>query len=358
MKKLLVIIGALSMGGAEHMVYELLKHIDRSRFQASILCYAGKLGTPIEEDIEKTIEVIYLDKGGTITLSTIRSVFSKINEINPDIIHAHLGGMVYAIPWTFLHSKKRLVVTAHTKPSQAFNRKIEGLLKWMLRHRGKTTKVVAVSEENHYALMEYLKVDANVCRYVNNGIDLERFFQKEHSHFTYINVARQDENKNQVSIVRAFSRLYKSNMDIRLILVGDGPCHQNLVEEAQRLGVSDVVLFPGMVSDVENYYAVSDVYIQSSFREAMPLSALEAMAAGLPLISTNVGGMKDITKENGILISAGDDGQLYHAMECILKAGLEEISFRSMVSRELVKNYSSKKMAEEYMNLYDEILEA
>lgn len=356
MKKILIILGTLSMGGGQHMVYELVDNIDKSRFDVTVMCYIGKLGTPLEKKVEEVANIVYLNENHGITLASMKHVFAKIREINPDLIHAHLGGMVYAIPWAFLNKKKSLMITAHTEPSQAFHKKVEKLFHWLLKNRKKTTMVVAVSKENHTALMNYFSIDCEVCRYINNGIQLKKFYRTEHDYYTFINVARQDENKNQIAILECFNELYINNKNIRLLLVGDGPCHSMLVERTKVLGIESAVSFPGMVKDVENYYAVSDAYIQSSFVEAMPLSALEAMAAGLPLISTDVGGMKDITCENGLLIPPGNNEALVTAMDTLLYEQEEQRKIREQKSLELVENYSSEKMAKEYMKLYDEML--
>lgn len=88
-----------------------------------------------------------------------------------------------------------------------------------------------------------------------------------------------------------------------------------LQQEICKRGLYKVVTMPGNVSNVEDYYALADVYVQASHREALPLTTLEAMAAGLPIISTDVGGMKDIFKDNGILISDNDDTALLCAMK-------------------------------------------
>lgn len=358
MKKILIILGALSMGGGEHMVYELVDNIDKKRFDVTVMCYIGKLGTPLEKEMERIAHVVYLNENQGISLKSMSHVMSKIREINPDLVHAHMGGMVYAIPWAFLNRKKCLMITAHTEPTQAFHKKVEKLFHWQLKNRKKTSMVVAVSKENHSAIMEYFSVGSDVCRYINNGIQLKKFYRTKHDYYTFINVARQDENKNQVAILECFNQLYINNKNIRLLLVGDGPCHSMLLERTEELGIENAVIFPGMVKDVENYYAVSDAYIQSSFIEAMPLSALEAMATGLPLVSTDVGGMKDITQENGLLIPAGDNKALVAAMETLLHEDEKQRRMREQKSLELVKNYSSEKMAKEYMDLYDEMLGA
>lgn len=113
---------------------------------------------------------------------------------------------------------------------------------------------------------------------------------------------------------------------------------------------------PGEVSNVEDYYAISDVYVQSSHREALPMSILEAMAAGLPIISTDVGGIRDVVKGNGILVEEANDDALYYAMKKIYDSSEKVISEIQKESFLLSESYSSKKMAVSYMNLYIQAL--
>ena len=351
-KSILFLIESMSEGGAQHMLYELIKSLNKTAFQPILVCYGQKSGSALEAMAEKEFSVEYLDHVGVITPRALSTIFRKIKEINPDVVHAHLGGMVFAIPWAALKKNSRLVVTAHTKPSRAFNKKVEPLLRWLLKHRKNTTSVVAVSKENHQQLMEYLRVSEDACPCINNGIDIHRFYQEAHDSFTYINVARQDENKNQQAIINAFGRIHGKYPNTKLILAGDGPCHQQLKDLVYRMDLEQCVSFPGMVGDVEHYYAVADVYVQSSYVEAMPLSVLEAMAAGLPIVSTNVGGLCDVVKENGRLVVAGDEEALYSAMRELYELPPEKRAQMGDKSREIVQGYSSENMARQYEMVY------
>ncbi len=339
------------------MIYELLKHLDKNKFDSTILCYAGRTESVLEKQAERDFDVQYMDETGSISFLSLCRVFKKIKNLSPDVVHAHLGGMVYAIPWAFFHKGRKLIITAHTKPKMAFNKKVEPLLKYLLRHRKNDVKVVAVSEENYIMLQSYLNVSNEVCACVNNGVDLDRFYRSDHELFTYINVARQDENKNQSAILEAFNKVYQHNNNIRLLLLGDGPFHKTLLDRVYQLNLNDKVILPGLVGDVENYYAISDVYVQASHREAMPLSVLEAMAAGLSIISTDVGGMKDIVKDNGILVEDNDDEALYNAMKdmCFSAKSIQDNMNKN--SLEIVKLYSSEGMARKYEELYVNLLD-
>lgn len=346
--KLLTILPGFATGGAENMVYELCKQLGKKDIDNYILCYCGKQNTALESKVEKVAKVTYLNCSGTVNIKNIRAVIRLMDEIAPDVVHAHMGGALFASIWTLIRNKP-LVVTIHTTPQKAFSSKIENLL--YLRALFGKFQMVAVSQENKRLADSYYHMKQE-CLCVNNGVDLERFYSTPHKGFTLINVARQDDNKNQWMLIEAFAELRKQNHDMRLILLGDGPNHDALKRRCIELGIGKAVSLPGSVSNAEKYYAVADVYVQTSHREAMPLSILEAMAAGLPIVSTNVGGIKDVVKKNGILVLDNDFQGLLVAIRTIMMANSIQKKEYASESIKLVQDYSSEKMSEKYLAIY------
>lgn len=350
--KLLTILPGLATGGAENMVYELCKQLGKKDIDNYILCYCGKQNTALESKIEKVAKVTYLNCSGTVNVKNIRAVIRSMNEIAPDIVHAHMGGALFASIWTLIRNKP-LVITIHTAPQKAFSSKIENLL--YLRALFGKFQMVAVSQENKRLADSYYHMRQK-CAFVNNGVDLDRFYRKAHSNFTYINVARQDDNKNQAVLIDLFARLHKNYPRTNLLLIGDGPNHEKLKNQCKECGIAESVEMPGNVADAEKYYARADVYVQTSHREAMPLSILEAMAAGLPIISTDVGGIKDVVRKNGILVPDYNEEKLFSAMKEMVEETNDKMKVYSSESIQLVEMYSSKKMAEEYQTIYQQLL--
>ena len=351
--KLLTILVGLAMGGAEHMAYELIRSIDRSTFEPIVLCTGIKLNTPLEAEMEKICQVEYFGHKGKITPLAMLSIMRKISSINPDIVHAHMGGVSFAIPWTGIHNRP-LVITVHTEPEKAFSKNNEKQVRRALKR--KNFRLVAVSKDNYEKVSEYYAIkDRRICL-INNGINLGRYKRDKHQGFAFINVARQDENKNQAAIMRAFERIHARYSETKLYLIGDGPCHGELIRERDEKNLQEAVIIPGQTSKPEMFYALADVYVQSSHREAMPLSVLEAMAAGLPIISTDVGGLKDVVCENGFLVMDNNDELLYDAMLLILNQGAEAYKLMSEKSKEIAANYSSEVMANQYVDLYRSII--
>ena len=351
-KRVVLLINNFGVGGAQNMVFELAKNLDRDAYDTSIICYSSPVNTHLEKQVEALFPVVYLHQKGSITPCAIAKVIKAIDQIKPDVVHAHLGGAGFGAIWALLTGKS-FVVTVHTKPQKAFSPKIERLVRLALKY-GNTT-LVAVSKENEKAIKAYFDITGSKCRYVNNGIDLERFDREPHPYFTLINVAHHDDNKNQAVLIRCFARLNKISANTRLILLGDGPTHKQLVDLVSLLGLNDVVTFTGNVFNTQDYYAKSDLYVQCSHREAMPLSVLEAMAAGLPIVSTNVGGLVDIVRDNGALVEDNNEDALYNAIEHIFTQSLETMESMCKSSKRIVQDYSSENMARAYERIYNEI---
>ena len=187
--RVLIVTADLSIGGGQQVVYELAKNLKQDNLEAAVLCYAGHVNTIADRKAQEEFNVIYLNEKGKATVSKIRHILKAINEYKPDVVHAHLGGVFYSVIWAILYHGK-IVITAHTKPSKAFSKRIEPGIRLLLKKR--RACIVGVSEENKIALQDYFSITDDRIQCVNNGVDLEKFYRKDHERFTYINVARQD----------------------------------------------------------------------------------------------------------------------------------------------------------------------
>jgi glycosyltransferase involved in cell wall biosynthesis len=291
-----------------------------------------------------------------LDISIIIELYKRLQNIKPDLIHAHQHG-IWAAYWAIPH-RIPLVTTIHTNPEVIFSRETEQII-FRLSLALKKNLLVAISKYNAEYIKSYFKLSDSYIRYINNGIDIHQFNKKQHTAFAFINASRQDENKNQALIVRAFGRIAREahNFPIKLYLVGDGEKHQELQRLADSLGIAESTEFTGYVDSPAEYLAVSDVYVSSARREGLSLSVLEAMAAGLAVIATDAGGVRDLARENGILIKNNDEDALYEAMTLLLNTR-EKREAMGEISRIMVHDYSVHNMTKSYYKLYNELLKA
>lgn len=343
------IVGPFVMGGAENMVYELAKAYKSEEVNSLVISIGNRKGTFLEQKIDDAnIRIVYAECSGTVTPLKLYKVYKIIKGFKPNIIHAHMSGVVYSLPWILTHRCK-MIVTAHTTPKEAFNSRVTKILKF-LSVLNKVV-IVGVSEENAKLMKSFYNLDDKHVKCVNNGVDVSRYYNKDHEMFTFVHVGRQDDNKNQSLIIRCFAKVLDRYPNTKLILCGDGPLRSNLESLVKDLDIEKSVLFTGNVCNVQDYLAVSDAYLQSSHREGLPLSVVEGMASSLPIISTNVGGMKNVVKDNGILIQDNDEDGYLHAMMQIRKN--EELRKKmGAISLEMTNPFSSKTMAHKYLEIY------
>ncbi len=171
-------------------------------------------------------------------------------------------------------------------------------------------------------------------------------------------VGRLDENKNLSLLLRALARLHPRFPDFRLIVVGDGPQRDQLVEEADNLGLRSSVRFLGSQSDVEPLIAAFDVLCLPSRSEGMPNVLMEAGALGTPVVATNVGGVPEIVsdEETGLLIPPDDEAGLAGQLDRCL-ASPELRSRLGQAGRQRMQRFFSiPQMVDAYTRLYERLL--
>jgi glycosyltransferase involved in cell wall biosynthesis len=190
------------------------------------------------------------------------------------------------------------------------------LTRWIALRR---TPVVLPSRNLVRIASDIWKLPRSVIRYVPNGIDLARFAndvpRRGSAEPVIGTVAALREEKNIARLLRAFATLPSG----RLVIVGDGPERPALEALAGALGVSERVEFAGHHRDTAAFYARFDIFALSSDTEQMPLSVIEAMASGLPVVSTDVGDVRLMLAEANLpAVTRLDDATLATALGTLL----------------------------------------
>jgi glycosyltransferase involved in cell wall biosynthesis len=174
-----------------------------------------------------------------------------------------------------------------------------------------------------------------------------------------LSVGRLSKEKGQTDLIQAVALLRKQNSDcnLRLIIVGDGPDANKLKDTARSAGVEDWVVFAGHQTDVTPYYTMADLMVLPSHTEGSPNALLEAMAAGLPIVATAVGGVPEIvtSEKEALLVEKDDPEALAAAIERVL--GDEDLQMRlSSAARSTASAYSPEMYCESMLSLYGQCL--
>ena len=204
---------------------------------------------------------------------------------------------------------------------------------------------------------------------IHNGVDTDRFFSAERianraslrlddSVFTIGTVGRLDPVKDHASLLHAFRPIARSDRPSCLIIAGDGPMKDAIERVGAELKISDKIRLLGERNDIPEVLKACDLFTLTSLAEGISNTILEAMASGLPVVATRVGGNPELVEDgiNGYLVSAGDVAGLTAAYESYLyNPNLRDLHGRNARLR-VEQKFSLERMATQYAQLYQELM--
>jgi len=372
--KVMHVIETLDVGGAETVVANIVNNMS-SGFRPSICCLI-KSG-PIAERIQPGIDILELGKAaeGNDYLIPVRlSNILRKKDIN--IVQSHDWGTLLETVAAATLSGTTAVHMAHGPTSHYPSSDRWGAIKKNLRRKAeriaaaKLSCAIAVSEIVRKELVEEVGIPGRKVILVRNGIDLaadscigdldskRRYLNLEPDDVLFITVGRLAKIKNYALLLKALALAAGQVPNVKLALIGDGPERTKLEQDAQGLGLADRVYFLGERSDVREWLDVAHGFVLPSLYEGISIALLEAMAAGLPAIATNVGGNPEviIEGENGLLVESGDYESLSRAL---IKIASDMILRKRMgrAARERAESeFELKQVVRRYEKIYTDIL--
>jgi glycosyltransferase involved in cell wall biosynthesis len=167
-------------------------------------------------------------------------------------------------------------------------------------------------------------------------------------------IARLSPEKGHGHLLRAARAVLQEEPKARFLLVGDGPLRRTLEQEVAAMGLTGSVIFGGERTDMPEVYALSDLIVSASLREGFPLSILEALAAGRPVVATRVGGVPEIVQDGvtGILVDPGDEVGLAKAILGVLRDAPRRRALGRAGRKVVEERFSVHRMAREYFEVY------
>ncbi|EMB9230618.1 glycosyltransferase [Vibrio harveyi] len=272
----------------------------------------------------------------------------------PDLVHGHLYPSIYL---ALLAVGKKRIQTEHC----SYNRRRDyPLFKFMehLLYRGHNL-TVSISEKVQEELVKFMPHYQHKYRVVHNGVDLERFPMVAKSASSVLQkpvinigmVGRLHEHKDHETLIRA-TALMPTNFELHL--AGDGSKRTELQSLSHQLNIAERVHFHGIISDIPSFLSDIDVYVQSSKVEGFGLAAVEAMAAGLPVLSSDVPGLDEVMGSSEYLFDLGDSKQLAHKLTQLCTTQ-EMYNRASEYSVNRAKLYTIDKFRDGYYGLYQQL---
>lgn len=352
--RLLYVTTSLQTGGAETLIVNLMPRFKALGYEVGVVVFNAER-TALMERLEKECPECKIYCLGHSYYNP-RYIVKLIHIIRHyDIIHTHNSSPQLFAAIANIFCRKKLVTTEHSTN----NRKREkgGIFrlvdKWMYR---RYDDVICISEIAEKKLRDYLgDTDSQHICTINNGVDVEMFHNAEPlpelktEKFVTVMVAGFREAKDQDTLIKAMSFLPKEQYE--LWLVGDGVRRGELQNLVRDLNLQDNVRFLGLRTDVPNVLKSADVVVMSSHWEGLSLSNVEGMSVGKPFVASDVNGLREVTRNYGILFPHGDETVL---AEIIVKLHDDKEYYKQVADKcyERACQFDIKAMVEAYSNIY------
>ncbi len=340
----------LATGGQEKLLVEFARHADRERFDPLFISLTDR--GLLSETIEATgSRVIALDAPSGLRPRLTLTLKRLFVEERIDIVHTHDDRpLIYGAPagrW----AGRRVIHTQHHGQLPNVGRKQEFLVRWAGRL---THAFVTVSRDS----ARYY-IDAGLPRErvttIWNGIDLKTFaYHGPAADGPAVTVARLSPEKNIANLLRAAARVRDADPAFRLEIAGDGPCRDDLVRLSQELNLGSTVTFLGEVREIPALLARASLFVLPSRSEGISLTLLEAMARGLPIVATRVGGNPEVVVEGetGLLVPTDDAAALAGAILELRGRTAESRAMGQAGRKRVEQSFEVRGMVAHYERLY------
>jgi glycosyltransferase involved in cell wall biosynthesis len=364
MKKVILYMITLPfVGGAQSNVLELIKwfhqeydvHLATSQ-EGALTSMAKELGVNIHllPSLSRSINLIK-------DVKAIWETVNLISIIKPDLIHLHsskaglvgrIAGKICAVPTIF---------TVHGwgfAPGTPIVRKTIALISEKLTEK-LATKLICVAESDRILALRLGIAKEEQLITIRNGIsgDVFPLSNPGKQPPRLLMVARFSEQKDQVTLIKAIAQL--KEQAIHLDLVGSGSLLANCQQLAANLKISDRISFLGDRYDVVNLLAGAQIFLLISHYEGLPISILEAMRAGLPVIATNVNGIPEQVshEKTGLLVPPKDVNTLAQTILKLIQSPQLRQAMGEAAREKFLEEFTKEKMLDRIANLYREILQ-
>lgn len=365
--RILFVTPAFVYGGLERVILDLIAAMDRERFSPMICSLYPPAPGMVPRLEAAGMPFFALDKGDGVNLRLPFQLARLFRRERVDLVNAHdIGATFYAGPAARLAGIRRVVHTDHSQVL-GLTRRLS-VFAAVLRYG--TARATTVSEHLRRFLIETLHYPAGRVQVIPNGMDLSAYEKparpaRPEFEFTADDrvigaIGRLTQQKGMIHLVRALPALRETHPCARLLIVGDGSQRAELEAEAARLGVGGRVTFAGTRDDIPDLLRLMDVFTLPSLWEGQPLVLIEAMAAGVPIVATDVGGDAEVLGggKYGALIPAADPAALAAALRRVLDDPAASRRIAEEARAHVFAERTHTAMARKYEALFDALLNA
>lgn len=298
--KIVQLLPSLELGGMERLAVDLARQQKAEGHQSSIYCtsHPGQLAS---EARAANVLVHSFGKNTGFSLRLIRDLASRLRVDRPDVLHAHNALVLhYAVAAARL-ARIPVVVNTRHGGNNNWDPRCERIWRRAVRW---IDSLVFVSEGVREFYVTRDRLSRRNISVIYNGIDVSKFTSHP-AHptaalptFRVGSVGRLVPAKDHVTLIRSFAMVSAAMPTAELHILGDGPCRAAISQTAQTLGIANRVFLHGASLDVPGFLSTLDLFVLSSMDEGLPISLMEALAAGLPVVSTRLPGLTELAPES------------------------------------------------------------
>jgi sugar transferase (PEP-CTERM/EpsH1 system associated) len=323
--------------------------------------------------IKRPVDIYSLKKGDNRDYLLSLKISKVVRKVRPDIVHTRNWGTIDGVAGARIAGVKKIIHGEHgreaTDPrgANSLRKRVRKLLgSWI-------SQFVAVSDDLRSWLIDDVGISSAKVAQIINGVDTDFYSPSnqrqstrarlgiEPDSFVVGTVGRLDPVKDHETLLKAFHSASTSNEHRKLVLivVGTGPLEERLKALSKELNISAHIHFVGQQEDMQSLYQSMDIYVLPSIAEGISNTILEAMASGLPIIASNVGGNLELVEQgrNGFFFSPGSVDALAYLIGQYLHNDfiVREHGFQSR--QRAIDKFSMYQMAHKYASLYTSFFE-
>jgi len=368
------VIHRLDYGGLENGLINLVNHLPHERYRHAIVCLAGY--SDFRARIQRPdVEVLSIDKQPGKDPAAYVRLWQTFRRLRPSIVHSRNLGTVDTQWVATVAGVRHRIHGEHGWEAGDPN----GLSRRAIRiRRGSAPAIhrfIAVSRDIASWLTDKVGVGSARITQIYNGVDTGRFHPhgavagdapwestRDGIRVVIGTVSRLDPVKNHLMLIEAFRRLVPtlspSGIDARLMIVGDGPMRRQIESCARDAGLADRIWLAGSRNDVPELMRAMDIFVLPSLNEGISNTLLEAMATGLPIVASRVGGNPEIagTAQCGVLYEPNETAALVTGLECLVTDRPRRVEAGRAARARVAEQFSLESMVRGYAAAYDAVL--
>ena len=359
--KVLHVLTDRNIGGAGRWLLYYLKYHNRDKFEVKVVLPHDSLLLPAVEELDVPVIAMEEMEDKSFDKKAMKALVKVFRQEKPDIVHTHasmtarMAARVALVPQIF-NTKHCMESAPGPLPKKIIRRGVNATF---------SDKIIAVSRAVRRSMVRGGTHPEQIA-VVYNGIEripiptaeekaalLASFGGKEGEKAVGM-VARLEEVKDHETFLEGAKKVLENRKDVRCYVIGDGSLREELERRVAELGISENVTFTGFLKDVEKIEAALDIAVITSKAEALCLSILESMIAGIPAVGTDSGGVAEVIKhgENGFLIPIGDSDALANCLEELLVDDAKRKAFGEQAKKDAESTFLADKMTRRIEKLY------